>query len=161
MKTLVVVDLNGRVVSLMLSDLTSVPVRGSFYVFDGTRFEVTETIEFLGFRTINGQRLSGMEKMMEVMKVVYGEGLRAMSAQAGMTDIGYTDEAQPTTSGGIILPEKQVERDFDHVLFVRAKPAAVAGALPTVRLNAAVALDGEQQLVDGDASVATKAHVDE
>lgn len=163
MKTLVVVDLNGRVVSLMLSDLTSVPVRGSFYIFDGTRFEVTETIEFLGFRTINGQRLSGMEKMMEVMKVVYGEGLRAMSAQAGMTDIGYTAEPQATTTGGIILPEKQVEREFDHVLFVRAKPAAAGvGALPSVRLtDAAVPLDGEQRLSDGDTTEAAQAHVEQ
>lgn len=148
MKTLVVVDLNGKVVSLMLSDLTSVPVRGCFYIFDGTRFEVTETVEFLGFRTSNGRRLSGVEKLMELMKVVYGEGLRAMSAQAGMTDIGYTDSPEATTTGGIILPETQVERDYDHVLFVRAKPVRTADVLPTVRLNAAVALDGEQALTD-------------
>lgn len=155
MKTLVVVDLNGRLVSVMLSDLTSVPARGSFYIFDGNRFEVTETIEFLGFRTLDGRRLSGQEKLMDVMKVAYGEGLRAMSALAGMKDVGFTDQPEASTAGGIILPEKQVAREFDHVLFVRAKPVRSADALPSVRLTtAAVGPDGEQGLTDEQTPVA-------
>ncbi len=159
MKTLVVVDLPGGLVTLMLCDLALAPTRGSFYLFEDKRYEVIETLEFLGFRNRNGIQLSGAQKLMAVLSSVYGDAVKAMTAMTKRKDIGHSDEPEQTTHGGIILPgntaggialpENQFAGDFDHVLFLRTKP--VTGTLPSVRLNAVAALgDGAQSLTSED-----------
>ena len=156
MKTLVVFDLNGSLVSVMLSDLAGCPTRGSSYFLEGKRYDVSDTVEYLGARTlVDGRQLSGHEKLLAILTAVMGDAMKAMAAVAGMKDIGHSDKPLDSiTTGGIIVPEKHVARDFDQVLFVRARLSRSAESLPPLRLSqSALAPDAADGLVADDAEL--------
>ena len=100
MKTLVVIEIPGAVLSLMLSDLTSVPVEGRFYVFEGKRYEVTEVTEFLGFRGRDGKEIGANTKLLEMLTAVYGNEMKAMAVMAMLKNIGATDHEVCATTHG-------------------------------------------------------------
>lgn len=142
MNTLVVVDLPGGLVSVMMSDLALPPTRGSFFVFEDHRYEVTEVVEFLGSRTRDGRRLSADQKLLSLLETVYGAG-KGAEKLAGKKDVGYTDKPAEVTPGGIILPDQPDKQEYDHVVLLRTK-SAVPGFTP-MRLNAAGSVPDEQQ----------------
>lgn len=131
MNTLVVADLPGGLVSLMLQDLAVAPVKGGFYIFEGMRYEVTETLEFLGFRGRDGKVLTGPEKLRAVLTSVYGDQMKVAVAMAQRKHIGSTEEKTGTIVLGL-----DVNLEFEHVLFLRMKTVSVP--FKPVRLTGAV-----------------------
>lgn len=145
MKTLVIFEIPGAVLSLPLSDLVSVPTEGRFYVFEGKRYLVTELTEFLGFRNSDGKEVGTNSKLLELLKAVYdGDELRAMAVLAKLKNIGKDEaETSQTTAGGIIMPGRMpVNTDFDKVIFVRLQLSKSDTILPPIRLSALAAEPG-------------------
>lgn len=152
MKTLVVIEIPGAILSLALSDLTSVPAEGRFYVFEGKRYEVTELTEFLGFRGRDGKEIGANSKLLELLTAVYGDGMKAMVMMAQLKNIGSADlEVSATSAGGIIMPaQSPVKSDFDSVLFVRALPVKSDAIVPPIKLSP-LAATGDSDLLAPDA----------
>lgn len=148
MKVLVVVEIPGAVLSLMLSDLTSVPFEGRFYVFEGKRYEVTEVTEFLGFRGRDGKEIGANTKLLEMLTAVYGNAMKAMAVMAMLKNIGATDlEVCATTPGGIQLPaSSSVKPDFDSAIFVRAVPVKSDAIVPPITLSSLAATGDSDSL---------------
>ncbi len=158
MKTLVVIEIPGAVLSLMLSDLTSVPVEGRFYVFEGKRYEVTEVTEFLGFRGRDGKEIGANTKLLEMLTAVYGNEMKAMAVMAMLKNIGATDhEVCATTPGGIQLPASSaMKADFETAIFVRAVPVKSDAIVPPIRLSSLAATgDSDQLAPNGDGKEGT------
>ena len=149
MKTLVIVDMPGKVLSLPLTDLVSTPTQGRFYVFEGKRYEVTEVTEFLGFRDSVGKEVGTNGKLLQLLKVVYnGDDVKAAFVVDSMCNIGSID-TNATTPGGIIMPMLKLRVDFDSAIFVRVKPVKGEDR-PSIKLNALAETGDKQSLVDGD-----------
>lgn len=155
MKTLVIVEIPAAVLSLPLSDLITVPAEGRFFVFDGKRYQITETTEFLGFRGSDGKEVGANVKLLQLLKAVYdGNEMTAMAVLAKLKHIGSEDKAGPATTGGIILPSTQsFASDFDSVIFVRAS-SVKSDNTPPIKLSALAATDDRQDLLAGDAAAA-------
>ncbi|MBX9570056.1 MAG: hypothetical protein K2X77_14245 [Candidatus Obscuribacterales bacterium] len=154
MKTLVVIEIPGAILSLPLSDLTSVPSEGRFYVFEGVRYEVKEVTEFLGFRGRDGKEIGANTKLLELLTAVYGDAMKAMAMMAKLKNIGSADlEVSATSAGGIIMPgHSPVKTDFDTALFVRALPVKSDAIVPPIKLSSLAATgDSDQLTPDGDA----------
>lgn len=120
MRTIVVFQVPGALWYCELEDLAGKPVRGSFYVHRGNRYEVTEVTESLGVNTPDGSRLrSGNEKLLEILGVLFDQQT-ALGLFASLTNIGSGD-ASNTTTGGIITISTGLVGAFDNLVFVSMK----------------------------------------
>ncbi len=153
MRTIVVFQVPGALWYCELEDLAGKPVRGSFYVYSGNRYEVTEVTESLGVNTPDGSRArTGNEKLLEILGALFDQQT-ALGLFASLTNIGSGDaNAGNKTTGGIITISSGLVGQFDNLVFVRMKQDKKAAAT-TIKLSAvtaAVKSDGDN--VDGQDS---------
>lgn len=128
MNTLVIADSPLGLLRLLLSDLAAAPSKGRSYVFDGTFYEVTSVVEYLGSQTALGKELSGSTKLLKLLKAVFAvEDADAAALISGMKDIGSYAAAERKTSGGVITPGLSLaDVSYDHVIFIRLKQAQIS-----------------------------------
>ncbi len=135
MKTLVVAEIGGKLVSLPSTDLAAPIVRGAVYFFGGQRFRVGEVLEYLGSHDLNGNPVSGNEKLLALLKDVYKNDASVAAKMADLTSIGSDVPKDNRTSGGIIVPSKAAKLSFDNVIFITWDTGAVRLAIPAHSLT--------------------------
>lgn len=135
MKTLVVAEIGGKLVSLPSTDLTSPIVRGAVYFFGGQRFRVGEVLEYLGSHDLNGNPVSGDEKLLSILQDVYHNNVTVAAKLADLKSIGSDVPKDNRTSGGIIVPSKAAKLSFDNVIFITWDTGAVRLAIPAHSLT--------------------------
>lgn len=135
MKTIVVAEIAGRLVSLPAEDLAAPIVRGAVYFFGGQRFRVGEVLEYLGSHDLNGNPVSGNEKLLALLKDVYKNDAAVAAKMADLTSIGSDVPKDNRTSGGIIVPNKAAKLAFDNVVFITWDQGAVRLSIPAHSLT--------------------------
>lgn len=130
MKTIVVAEVFGKLVSLPVDDLAAPIVRGTVYFFGGQRFRVGEVLEYLGSHDLNGNPISGNEKLLALLKDVYKNDAAVAAKMADLTGIGSDVPKDNRTSGGIIVPNKAAKLAFDNVIFLTWEQGAVRLSIP-------------------------------
>lgn len=118
MKTIVVAEVGGKLVTLPLSDLGAPLVRGRVFLLGGQRLRVGEVLEYLGSHDLNGKPISGNEKLVALLTDVYKDVAVAIAKMADLTSIGSDAPKNPSTSGGIIIPSQAPQLVFDNVIFI-------------------------------------------
>ncbi len=118
MKTLVVAEIGGKLVSLPFSDLAVSPFRGMVYFFGGQRYRVGEVLEYLGSHDIDGKPVSGNEKLLAILKDVYKNDATVAARMADLKSIGSDVPKDSRTSGGIIVPSTAAKLVFDNVVYI-------------------------------------------
>lgn len=130
MKTIVVAEIGGKLVSLPSTDLAAPIVRGAVYFFDGQRFRVGEVLEYLGSHDFNGNPVSGDEKLLALLKDVYKNDLTVAAKLADLKSIGSDVPKDKRTTGGIIVPSKAAKLSFDNVIFITWDTGVVRLSIP-------------------------------
>ncbi len=116
MKTIVVAQIGGKLVSLPLSDLGVPPARGVVYVFGGQRYRVGEVLEYLGSHDLNGKPVSSNEKLLAILESVFGPGKANLN---NLTSIGSDAPKNNVSKGGIIVPNQQAPvLAFDNAIYL-------------------------------------------
>lgn len=130
MKTIVVAEIYGKLVSLPLDDLAAPIARGTVYFFGGQRFRVGEVLEYLGSHDLNGNPVSGNEKLLALLKDVYANDAAVAAKMADLTSIGSDVPKDNRTSGGIIVPNKAAKLEFDNVVLITWDKGSVRLSIP-------------------------------
>lgn len=135
MKSIVVAEVAGKLVSLPVDDLAAPIVRGTVYFFGGQRYRVGEVLEYLGSHDLNGNPVSGNEKLLALLKDVYKNDAAVAAKMADLTSIGSDVPKDNRTSGGIIVPSKAAKLSFDNVVFITWDQGAVRLSIPAHSLT--------------------------
>jgi len=117
-RTIVLFHLNDELVYLELADLAAKPKNGENITLEGHRYQVSEVHESIGEFKVDGQRRSGMDKLLEILALRFDD--QAIPLLARLRNVGSGD--QPVHTGSIILPTSTLVGDFDHAVLAVLKP---------------------------------------